>query len=302
MKKHFFIWGVFTLIMTNVMLAGKGGNLAVFNGTSETWTRGGQPYYQVDEWFFPDTIPPGGFVTKYFEFKEGLNINNDNTGAQVWYFLPSGGTIKIECGYTFVNVHLTGFNNLYNPLKTTLYLGFRWNAYVHFGLYEIDGLIYTDQADMQNWMNDSYTSIAEKRLIDICIPGSHDAGMYFDNGGTRYAAECNTLTQDKSIWNQLLLGTRFFDIRPVMSGGIFKTGHYGNIGGVTCQGKSGESIAEIINNINGFTEIGGTRELIILCLSHSSDADGPENNGKFNPFDITKWNQLFNQLSAINNC
>ncbi|RPI06858.1 MAG: T9SS C-terminal target domain-containing protein [Ignavibacteriae bacterium] len=301
MKKHFFILGLLSLTITTVMLANTGGNLALFNGTNETWTRVDQNSYQFGSWDFPATISPGGFAGIYIEYQEGIFIATGDTYATATYRTPSGHTILIMSGYKYINVQLSNFTNLYNAGPTFFSLGFRWNAYVNFGLYEIDGLIYTDHTDMQNWMKDSYTFIADKRVIDICIPGSHDAGMYVDNGGTPLASQCNTLTQDKSIYDQLLLGTRFFDIRPVKSAGIFKTGHYGNIGDKTCQGKNGESIASIIQGINNFISKAGRKEFIILYLSHSLDTDGPVTSGWYNPLNISQWNQLFNQLSAINN-
>lgn len=51
------------------------------------------------------------------------------------------------------------------------------------------------------------------------MPGSHDAGMSSFKSGTVGAHFANTQTQYLDIYQQLMAGSRFFDLRPVLSKG-----------------------------------------------------------------------------------
>ena len=53
-------------------------------------------------------------------------------------------------------------------------------------------------------------------LQQLALPGSHDAGMSTFTGG-RGAVACNSVTQSLDIGQQLALGVRYFDLRPVVS-------------------------------------------------------------------------------------
>ena len=121
----------------------------------------------------------------------------------------------------------------------------------------------TNIGDMSSWMQDSMSTIGTKTLNDMCIPGSHDSGMSVSNNGTIGAAPCNTQTQTQSILGQLNLGARYFDIRPIVGSGQYFTGHYSHVNSVLgMQGARGESIPDIISDINNFTAT--NNELIIL--------------------------------------
>ena len=96
------------------------------------------------------------------------------------------------------------------------------------------------------------------------------------------------------IAGQLSAGTRWFDIRPIVSGGQFYTGHYDDAGIIGTQGGSGQTIADIINQINAFTASYG--ELIILQLSNTFDTDASV--GGFYPaMNSTQWTTLLNELA-----
>ena len=79
------------------------------------------------------------------------------------------------------------------------------------------------------WMHDNLHIIGDKKISEITIVGSHDSGTEKRNGGTSFSNNCNTKTQTKNILGQLKYGARYFDIRPVISGGEFYTGHYGKV-------------------------------------------------------------------------
>ena len=133
-----------------------------------------------------------------------------------------------------------------------------------------------------------------------CACWTHDAGMSTYTSGTAFAKPCNTLTQTLGILEQLSKGSRYFDIRPVISGGQYHAGHYTEIeiyGNTSWQGANGQSIQSIINDINTYTA--SNQELIILNLSH--DLDTELGNSAYAPFTQAQWDALLTILEGINN-
>ncbi|MDL4912985.1 MAG: prolyl oligopeptidase family serine peptidase [Enterobacterales bacterium endosymbiont of Blomia tropicalis] len=147
------------------------------------------------------------------------------------------------------------------------------------------------------WMSNNISDVGNKTLREICMPGTHDAGMGVFTSGTPFASPCNTVTQKKLVAGQLQLGSRYFDIRPVVSGGKFFTGHYTEIdaGLITSwQGANGQSIESVINDINEYTK--ENAELIILHLSHDLDTD--VGNSKYSPFSQEQWGDLLSYMKS----
>lgn len=168
-----------------------------------------------------------------------------------------------------------------------------------------------------SWMQDNIEFIGDTPLNQLCITGSHDSGMSVFSSGTPFASECNTLTQTNGIYGQLTYGTRYFDIRPVITKAHYYTGHYQNINikkevdgkapllshvnlpkvsKNTWQGANGQSIESIIDDINQFTS--KNNELVILNLSHSRNTD--KDNSKYQTFDNGEWEGLFDNLAKLN--
>lgn len=58
------------------------------------------------------------------------------------------------------------------------------------------------------WMTAGMSVIGARSLSEIMVPGSHDAGMY--PGGVSWFGQ----TQDLSLYDQLMEGVRYFDLRP----------------------------------------------------------------------------------------
>jgi hypothetical protein len=142
-------------------------------------------------------------------------------------------------------------------------------------------------------MQQSMSSLANRTLKHICMPGSHDAGMGTFTPGTIGAHFANTQTQYLDFYQQLMAGSRYFDLRPVLSRGEWVTGHYGQVGDIWLGG-NGQSLADIIQQINNFTA--EHQELIIVNLSHTLDTDN-----KYKALTQTQWNDLLNALKRINN-
>lgn len=89
-----------------------------------------------------------------------------------------------------------------------------------------------------------------------------------------------------------MAGSRFFDLRPVISGGQWVSGHYSAIGDLWVGG-NGQSIADLIRQINNFTS--QYQELIIINLSHTIDTDN-----NYSDLTQSQWNSLFDTLKGLN--
>ncbi|MCG7534093.1 hypothetical protein [Pseudoalteromonas sp. OOF1S-7] len=150
-----------------------------------------------------------------------------------------------------------------------------------------------------DWMQDSLTLTGNRKLIDICITGSHDSGMSIVQHGTIGSNACNTQTQTYNIGQQLAFGARYFDIRPVIGSGDYYTGHYSKISipvhGPSMQGSRGQLIEHIVDEINAFTA--QHAELVILNLSHDMDTDSGNEN--YPSFTQAQWNGLFETLAQL---
>ena len=191
------------------------------------------------------------------------------------------------------NLEITSY-----PKGSMINLEWVHNGCVNFILFNAsDGIYYMVNPDGENWMKNRLAQYGKRMLKEICIPGSHDAGMSVFGTPTTFAKPCNTITQTYGLGKQLSFGMRYFDIRPVISKGKYYTGHYGYINMVDIwQGVTGQSIESIVNEINSFIE--GRQELIILQLSHSHDTDTSDR--KFPVFNQNQWDALFTQLDEIN--
>lgn len=147
------------------------------------------------------------------------------------------------------------------------------------------------------WMQQNLGMLGNRPLRHLCMPGSHDAGMSTFGTHTALANSCDTVTQTTGVLGQLQLGVRYFDLRPVLSGGAYFTGHYSQIDlpaiGLTWQGADGQPILDIVRDVNSFTS--SNQELVILYLSHDLETDEG-----YVPFNQDQWNGLFSQLIGLN--
>jgi hypothetical protein len=142
------------------------------------------------------------------------------------------------------------------------------------------------------WMQSTLDTIGSKWLREISMPASHDSGMS-EVTGLYGGVKHNTLTQTFNVFDQLRLGARYLDMRPVSFRRNFWTGHFqkGTIGAVGC---SGRSLNKIVADINRFTDL-YPGELIIIDISHDMNS-----NNMYKPFTINKWQNLYKVLNQIN--
>lgn len=214
------------------------------------------------------------------EFNTDWEIDSTDDKGEVIYSLDIGGISAI--GFMIQATNLSGFNILAKtnniPTKNrsqrdgVIELGWRPNGTVNFILSGEVGNFSTNNPPI-DWMQSCLSFIGDRTLRQICIPGSHDAGISTRNGGTPLANANNTKTQSLSIAGQLIAGVRYLDIRPVIgNGGQWYTGHYGYTRSrVGWQGWNGQSLSEIVHQINAFLSF--HKELVILDVSHGYNTD-----------------------------
>ncbi|KIL88481.1 hypothetical protein FAVG1_08562 [Fusarium avenaceum] len=142
----------------------------------------------------------------------------------------------------------------------------------------------------------------------MVMPGSHDAGMSkITDAILTGASEFNTRNQMLNIYNQLKVGSRFFDLRVssvhqvVNCCGNYKfwISHLSYEVGQITPGRSGESLDEVIKEINDFTsEFPG--EVIMLRFKYLVGIRNVPSKGPIY-WDQDIKDDFFSKLKQINN-
>jgi len=280
---------------------GQGGFITLVNGTPYDWTNIHQHSYQMNSWGFPTTIPAWKTAQVYVEWDQNaFDSQSDDAGEVVYSLNGTPFTFQVQARNTNgfdLQVYFTNLATSGNPQGSTLSLGWSHDGSVAFVLAGESGN-FTANVVPAGWMQHNLGQLGGRTLRQLCIPGSHDSGMSVVNGRTAFAFPCSVITQTTSILGQLTLGARYFDIRPVISGGQYFTGHYSDITQINSwQGANGESIAQVINDVNSFTAV--NKELVILYLSHDYNTD--VGNSSYRAFTQQEYNGLLAQLGGLNN-
>ena len=280
---------------------GEGGFLTVVNGGPVDWTLSYTHSYQMLAWSWPATIPADTSVPIYLEWDTKIGHDISDDGGEATYILPTGEWFQIQArtpGRNFnLQVLLDGIATQGNAKGSTISLGWVHDGYVNWVLSGGNGW-YSSSNPPPDWMTQNLAKLGSKTLKQITIPGSHDAGMSTFHKGTAFSTAENTQTQRLTVGNQLRAGSRYFDLRPVISGGIYKAGHYSYIEALNSwQGGNGQTIAEIIQQINTFTA--SNKELVVLNLSHDYNTDA--GNDSYRSFTQVEWDSLFAQLAGLAN-
>jgi hypothetical protein len=110
--------------------------------------------------------------------------------------------------------------------------------------------------DRGNWMGDNIGTLRDKRLSQLVMPGSHDAGQYTEEAVL-------TRTQTLSIGGQLAYGVRYFDLRPVKADGKIRIHH--DFDAIV-------PLQDVLDQVRNFLK--DHFELVILKFSHyGTEAD-----------------------------
>ncbi len=156
--------------------------------------------------------------------------------------------------------------------------------------------------DPSRWMTDD-EEVRNRTLDKITMLGSHDSGMSVHTYGTKFGTPDNTLTQVYDIAGQLNRGARYFDIRPCFLHGRLSCannrnvfcGHFSNIKVVGLQGASGQSLYDIVDQVNEFCK--DKKELVILDISKAMSID--TDYGKEIDISLDDWLALRSLLNEI---
>ncbi|GJE88633.1 PLC-like phosphodiesterase [Phanerochaete sordida] len=277
---------------------GEGGNIVIINGTPYDWVKSDEHSYQMKTWSFPDVIPAGQVRPVYVEWKEGILVDESNDGGEVHYSVQgTSSTFQVEArapsGQYDLQVYYDGLSTANNPQGSIIKLGWKHDGDVVFILSGREGH-FSSTNPPSDWMQQNLATLGARPLRHLCIPGSHDSGMSTVDGKTPLANANNVLTQSEPIATQLFLGARYFDTRPVIAGGAYKTGHYSDIDVLGWQGANGQSFAQIVAAVNAYTR--DHHELVVLNLSHDRNTDAGRD---FQAFTQAEWDALFEQLLAL---
>lgn len=244
----------------------------------------------------------------YIESEAGLFGQDD--GAEVIYHVGPNTDSDFQIAYhdhedadPTIIIDWQSLSTLNNPVGSTTQLQWRKDNNSPFFLASRQASsnpqssLVSSNNPPEDWMHSIYDQISCLSLQEIVVPGSHDAGIFEFNEGTGGASALNTVTQITDIGDQLKYGSRWFDIRPVISGGAWKTGHYSWTFG-SWRGGNGQDIKSIIAQINTFTE--KNNELIILDVTHglyTDDWAGEHDSG----LTQDQWDGLMEELLTLNN-
>lgn len=271
---------------------GQGGTIVLINNTSKTWKRTHQHSYQMDSWNFPETVDSHSSVRVYVEWDENTFHNIKDDGGDVTYTLQDENNTSFS-----IHFHDATKREIKIDIPTASPFNINWkhDGEMNFGVSEKNGKYFFYGQDCSRWMTEN-PFVRSKTLKQLTLLGSHDAGMSELHAFAGPVTKGNVLTQAVNIAKQLELGTRYFDIRPVITGGRFACGHYNKDCGL-CVGGNGQFLDDIIDQVNNFCR--GKRELVILNISHDVNTD--VGFGCYRNFTETEWNRLFYSLLKINN-
>ncbi|KAM7183567.1 PLC-like phosphodiesterase, TIM beta/alpha-barrel-containing domain containing protein [Naviculisporaceae sp. PSN 640] len=154
-----------------------------------------------------------------------------------------------------------------------------------------------------NWMRQIYDVIKDRKLRHFVMPGSHDAGMgTISKAWVRLGSSANTQTQGLSTYDQLRVGSRYFDMRLVSVNGEndnFWAAHINDERANVPVGATGESLNDIISGINQFTgESPG--EIIILSIRYMVNLDSSLDI-RTRYWDTNRANAFYTKLEGIQN-
>jgi len=272
--------------------------MTLVNGSPFDWTLTYSHSYQMSTWSWP-TVAAGKSSKVYVEYGT-KGSTRDDAGEAYYKLSGTSNTFQVKARKPsdyHLYVTLDGMSTKTNAQGSTIDQGFEHDASVNWIVSaDESGAFWSNSAPPIDWMQQSLGSLGNRTLRHICMPGSHDAGMSSYSPGTVGANFENTQAQYLDLYNQLLYGSRYFDLRPVISNGQFVSGHYSELEGVWLGG-NGRSIADIINDINKFTA--QYHELVIINLSHTLNTDSPDSD--YTDLTQAEWNKLFDQLKGLNN-
>lgn len=208
---------------------GQGGQANLINGTPYTWKLVSSHAYQMNSWDnWPKEVPAFSVRPVYVEFKTAV-VTADDAGEVTYQLDGTPYTFQVQArakqGFQ-LQVQLTNMSTLGNAQGTTIPIGWNHDGFVNWALAGTDPSSFVSSNPPQTWVQDALPTFGNVTLGKFVLPGSHDAGMYKLDGTTAGSRECNTLTQTKSIGQQLAAGARYFDVYVLPHEALCSTHRY----------------------------------------------------------------------------
>lgn len=150
----------------------------------------------------------------------------------------------------------------------------------------------------QGWMRALHPVIKDRQLRHVVMPGTHDSGMgrWTHSWG---GVPANTQTQGLNIYEQLVAGARYFDLRVVEyrdNNQEYLAAHVNDELSGNALGGGGESLQDIIDGINRFTkETPG--EAIFLWVRYLNRLSNAMVGHKADTRLMTVWFDKFKQIN-----
>lgn len=229
----------------------------IVNLTPHKFVVDGFHSYQYD--LQPKNLEPFSSLAIQYMISGGQSRVDDN--AEIYY--------KVEGTNRKFVVHLTthdakpvirwdltdmglGSREIFNDISQALVItGSIWNGFQS---------SLTTQRYHSNWMQSIKESLQNITVKDVIMPGTHDSAMSRISGKLLTGASApNTQTQGRTIYDQLRMGARFFDLRIASIHDIgtgnadFWGTHVNNENDPACVGNTGQMLDEIIDQVNQFT-------------------------------------------------
>ena len=113
----------------------------------------------------------------------------------------------------------------------------------------------------------------DRKLIDLCLPGSHDAGVYEDKDRGVKTPGSKTRCQYKNIYEQARDGSRVFDIRCWLKDGKPTMGHFFQDTPTAVSGDWGGTLESALDDAVKFLDLyvpsEGPSEFLIFRIGHT---------------------------------
>jgi hypothetical protein len=289
-------------VLVPIVAAGPGGYVTLINGSPFDWKLTYSHAYQMD-WKPAEIIRAGESHEQYLEYWYHWGDNGDDAAEATYELVgsPVPASFQLQArqdGGKHLQVQYHGgLSSLNNPQNSLIQLDFVKDGGVSFIL-SGDGLEpYISTNPPTAWMQATYSTIGSSTLRQITMPASHDSGMS-EVTTTWWGTAHSTNTQSVNIYQQLMNGARWFDIRPVHTKNGWYTGHFSEAPILQVVGAMGRGIRDIVADINKFNAE-NPGELIILDMTHEMDWT---EHGK-NIWKITseQWQYLYEVLGDISN-
>ena len=202
-------------------------------------------------------VTPSGNWNKAtkLDWKEASEYVNDNTSCPIY-------TFDRDLKARYIRIFLNGTGAL---------------SLAEVEVYEKEYETYegTSADDKKQWMSKYWPELNDKKLNEICLPGTHNSGTYYleqaiapgteqktkdlfnlDLGGLRQYMLAMSVCQEKSIREQLTNGIRYLDFRIENIQGVFYITH----------GLKGNKLSVMLEDIGAFLNE-NPKEIVLVKLN-----------------------------------